>query len=269
MPDVQLPTGIRLHYEIVGDGEPLLLLPGTGQGGKLWAEQVSVYKSRYRCIMVDNRGAGQSEAPESGYTIRAMAEDASALLDHIGVGRCHVSGQSMGTGIGQELAINWPEKVATLQLHSTWDRPYPHLVRQLLFRRELALREEWELFALNSAQLLFPPAFSNRNPEELQRRQALLFENHATSRGLVGHYDADIAFVSEGRLGAIKAPTLITVGSADLTTLPEYNQRVLEQIPGAVMHVFEGAGHLPFIEQADAFNWLTLGFLAQHPLSAG
>jgi len=195
-----------------------------------------------------------------------MAEDAAALLDHLGVKRCHVCGQSMGSAIGQELAIGWPELVHTLQLHSTWDRPYPHLSRQLLFRRELARREEWELFALNSAQLLFPPAYANLHEDELTRRQALLFEKHATSHGLVGHYDADLAFESVGRLGAIAAPTLITVGSADITTLPEYNRRVHEQIAGSVMHVFEGAGHLPFVEQPELFNWLTLGFLAQHPM---
>jgi len=58
LPDVRLATGVRIHYETVGSGEPLLLIPGTGQGGQLWAAQVEAYRERYRCILVDNRGAG-------------------------------------------------------------------------------------------------------------------------------------------------------------------------------------------------------------------
>ena len=70
----------------------------------------------------DNRGAGGSDAPQAGYSIRRMADDAAGLLRALGVARAHVSGQSMGSAIGQELALAHPDLVHTLQLHSTWDR---------------------------------------------------------------------------------------------------------------------------------------------------
>jgi pimeloyl-ACP methyl ester carboxylesterase len=76
------------------------------------------------------------------------------------------------------------------------------------------------------------------------------------------HLDHD----ARGRLGAITAPTLITYGSHDVITLPAYNQAVHAQIPGARLHVFEGAGHLPFSQYPDQFNAVTLAFLAEHPL---
>ena len=267
MPDAQLPTGVRLHFEIVGQGEPLLLLPGTGQGGQLWSLQVPAYSARYRCILVDNRGAGRSEVPEAGYTIRQMADDAAALLEALGIPRAHVSGQSMGSAIAQELAINRPELVATLQLHSTWDRPYPHLVRQLRLRQELARRELWDLFALNSVLWLFPPEYANEHGAELAEREALLFATHPPARGLVGHYQAGIEHETRGRLGRIRAPTLVTYGTLDLATLPAYNQAVHAQIPGAELHVFAGAGHLTFSERPAEFNRVTLAFLARHPLA--
>lgn len=266
MPTLQLPSGVRVAYEVVGQGEPVLLIPGTGQGGRLWSLQVPAYSQRYQCIVLDNRGVGNSDVPDDGYTIRQMADDAAAVLRALGVVRAHVSGQSMGSAIAQELAINEPDLVGTLQLHSTWDQPYPHLVRQLRIRQELARRELWDLFAMNSVHSLFTPAFANEHPELLAQREAQLFSTPPVSRGLVGHYEADILHNTRGRLGSIEAPALITYGTLDLATLPAYNQAVFEQIPAAEVHVFDGAGHLPFSECPDEFNAVTLGFLGRHPL---
>jgi pimeloyl-ACP methyl ester carboxylesterase len=263
MPDIIVPTGVRLHFEETGQGEPLLLIPGTGQGGRLWALQVPAYREQFRCILVDNRGAGGSDVPEDGYTVRQMAADAVAVLDSLQIERAHLSGQSMGSAIAQELSINWPDRVFSLQLHSTWDRTakYPHLRRQLMFRRELARREAWDLFAQISALWLFPPAFANAHGDELDRQEELLFANHATSRGLVGHYDADLAHDVEGRLDQIRVPTLITYGSEDTATLPSYNLAVHEAIPGSEIYRFEGPGHLTFRERPEEFNQVSLDFL--------
>src|SRR4051812_5950209 len=101
MPTVTVPSGIRIGYEVVGAGDPLLLIPGTGQGGKLWSLQVPAYSQRYMCILLDNRGVGASDVPDDGYDIRQMAEDAASVLRALGLGRAHVSGQSMGSAIAQ------------------------------------------------------------------------------------------------------------------------------------------------------------------------
>jgi pimeloyl-ACP methyl ester carboxylesterase len=266
MPSVEVSSGVHIAYQVVGEGEPLLLIPGTGQGGKLWSLQVPAYSARYQVVLLDNRGVGASDVPDDGYTIHQMADDAAAVLRALSITRAHVSGQSMGSAIAQELALNEPALVATLQLHSTWDQPYPHLVRQLRLRQELARRELWDLFAMNSVLSLFTPEFANAHPDVLTEREALLFAKPPAARGLVGHYDADLAHNSRGRLGGIRAPTLITYGTLDLAALPAYNQAVYEQIPGAELYVFEGAGHLPFSEFPEQFNATTLDFLARHPL---
>jgi pimeloyl-ACP methyl ester carboxylesterase len=141
MPSVAVSDGVHIAYQVVGAGEPVLLIPGTGQGGKLWSLQVPAYSARYQVILLDNRGVGASDVPEDGYTIRRMAEDAAAVLRALGIARAHVAGQSMGSAFALELALAEPGLVGTLQLHSTWDQPYPHLVRQLRLRQELARRE--------------------------------------------------------------------------------------------------------------------------------
>jgi pimeloyl-ACP methyl ester carboxylesterase len=266
MPTVLVPTGIRIGYEIVGRGDPLLLIPGTGQGGKLWSLQVPAYSPHYTCILLDNRGVGTSDVPDDGYDMRQMAEDAAAVLRSLSISRAHISGQSMGSAIAQELAIAEPGLVGSLQLHSTWDQPYTHLVRQLRLRQELARRELWDLFAMNSVLSMFTPEFANEHPDLLVQREQLLYATPPNSRALVGHYEADINHHSRGRLSQIIAPTLVTYGTLDTAALPAYNQAVIEQIRSAETYVFEGAGHLTFSEFPDRFNSISLDFLARHPL---
>ena len=163
MPSVEVSSGVHIAYQIVGEGEPLLLIPGTGQGGKLWSLQVPcVQRSAIRLILLDNRGVGASDVPEDGYTIRQMAEDAADVLRALGSpGRT-----SQGSPWARRSPRSWrstsPAVVATLQLHSTWDQPYPHLVRQLRLRQELARRELWDLFAMNSVLSLFTPGICQR-----------------------------------------------------------------------------------------------------------
>src|SRR5215216_1816645 len=213
MPEIVVPGGVRLVFDVLGEGEPLLLLPGTGQGARLWALQLPSYSEQYQCVVVDTRGAGRSDVPDDGFTTAQMARDAASVLRALDISRAHVSGQSMGSAVAQMLALHEPDLVATLQLHSTWDRPYPHLVRQLELRQELARRELWDLFAKNSVLALFTPEFANAHPDVLAEREAQLFANPPAARGLVGHYDADLQHCTQGQLGRIRAPTLITYGT--------------------------------------------------------
>lgn len=266
MPDANLPTGVRIHYEMTGDGPPLLLIPGTGQGGGLWVNQVAAWKSTHCCIQIDNRGAGQSSVPSDGYSIAQMAADAIALIERLRIPRVHLCGQSMGALIAQEFAAARPELVASLQLHSTFDatQKYPHLRRQLEIRLALVRRELWDIFGPNSVVWLNPPDYVNAHDAELTVMQERFFKNLPNPIGLAGHFEADLLYDAGTRLGQITAPTLITVGSQDITTLPSYGMEVQKQIDGAEFHVFDGAGHLPFLQMPDEFNRVAFDFLSRH-----
>jgi len=111
-------NGIRINYEIVGQGQALLLIMGFGMPGAAWAPMVPFF-SGFQCIYFDNRGTGLSDKPDGPYTIADMAEDASALLRGIGIERARVYGISMGGMIAQELALRHPEQVAKLVLGCT------------------------------------------------------------------------------------------------------------------------------------------------------
>src|SRR5256886_17708204 len=79
MPKVTV-NGIRMFYEETGGGEPLILIMGFGGDHLAWAFQVRALAEHYRVVTFDNRGAGQSDAPEPPYTIRTMADDTAGVL---------------------------------------------------------------------------------------------------------------------------------------------------------------------------------------------
>src|SRR5215211_5170886 len=100
-------NGLNLYYEETGSGPPLMLIAGLSGNTLGWAMLLPALAERFRVIAFDNRGAGRSSAPPGPYTTREMADDAAALLDHLGIEQAHVFGFSLGGLIAQELALNY------------------------------------------------------------------------------------------------------------------------------------------------------------------
>ena len=124
MPIQRLSTGIDLHYESHGTGEPLVLIPGTGFAGNVWyPSQVPTLSKSLRVVTLDVRGCGRSSAPAGVYTIEQMACDVAALLDHLGIDQAHVLGHSMGGRIGIALALAFPGRVRSLILAAAGSGP--------------------------------------------------------------------------------------------------------------------------------------------------
>ena len=120
MPFANAKDGVRLYYETIGKGEPLLLVMGQGTDHRGWDYVRDDFASRYRVIVYDHRGTGQSEKPEHPpYSTRSFAKDAVAILDHLNVQRAHAYGISMGGRICQWLGIDYPSRIGALVLGCT------------------------------------------------------------------------------------------------------------------------------------------------------
>ncbi len=94
--------GVRVHYEIVGKGEPLVLQYGYSQDSGEWREfgYVAPFSERYRVVLVDMRGHGRSDKPHDGeaYALKNLVGDVVAVLADAGIQRAHYWGYSMGDG---------------------------------------------------------------------------------------------------------------------------------------------------------------------------
>jgi pimeloyl-ACP methyl ester carboxylesterase len=111
---------LNIEYYVEGSGPPLLMIMGLGGQASSWGEPVlEGLQRQFTTIRFSNRGAGATDKPADGYTIRQMGDDAAGLLDTIGIGKSHVFGISMGGMIAQEVVLNHPRKVQGLVLGCT------------------------------------------------------------------------------------------------------------------------------------------------------
>src|SRR5690242_20121519 len=92
-------NGVRMYYEIEGEGAPLLLIAGNGMDHTTFRDQLPSFAPHFRCITYDLRGIGRSAVTESGYTVAEMTHDALGLLDALDVEDAHVAGYSLGGAI--------------------------------------------------------------------------------------------------------------------------------------------------------------------------
>lgn len=265
MPYVRV-RDIRIYYQEAGEGDPLVLLMGWGGDHTAWGLQVPAFSPEFRCIAPDNRGAGQTDQPDIPYAIRMLADDTVGLLDALGVDRAHIAGLSMGGMIAQEIALNYPGRVLTLQLHATLARvdSFVTAVGQSLLRARAAFGREEYVRAL-LPWLLSPSTYAERL-ETVEMIVRLLVDNpHPPSlAGLTRQAEACWAHDTLERLGRIRCPTLITVGAEDIFVPLRFSRILQERIPSAELLVIEGGGHGYLWEQASVFNDACLAFLKKH-----
>jgi len=265
MPIATLPTGMDLHFEEHGSGDPLLLIMGTGADHRFWAAQVPAYAERYRTIVYDARGVGRSTVPEDPATcsMAAMADDAAHLLDHLGIASAHVSGLSLGSTVAQELALRHPRKVRTAQLHGTWGRSDEWFIRMIETLEEPVKHGDMAAFIRYALMWITSPTFLEEQRDTVRAMEEEFLKEPPHPRGVLGHIHADKTHDALRRLDGIRCPVLVTAGQMDVQVPPRYGRAVAARIPGARFHLFEGphASHLACLEMAEDFNRVTLDWL--------
>ena len=262
MPKVRV-NGIEMYYEVIGAGEPLVLIMGFGGDHLAWAFQAHAFAERYRVVTFDNRGVGQTDSPDGPYTIRTMADDTAALMEALGIERAHVIGASMGGMIAQELALAHPHRVRTLHLACTMARPDTHMKALLATWREMHMVLGRESLMRAVALWLFSFRTYDARPEfiDMVIQTALANPYPQSAAGFFGQAAAIEAHDTLARLPGIRCPTLVTVAEEDLLVPPRFSRELVARIPGAALRAVVEAGHVYFWEQPDAFNNLCLEFL--------
>jgi len=239
---------------------------GWGGDHTAWAFQVPALAAEFDVIALDNRGAGQSDAPDMRYTIAGMADDVVGLMDQLGVRTAHICGASMGGMIAQELALRHPERVLSLQLLCTTsgvDRYGQLVIDNFLRVKARGDKEEFARFSL--PWLLSRKTFADR-PDFVEAwiLRAIEYPFSTSLTGLSRQSEAIRAHDTRDRLPSLRVPTLITTGTEDILVPPSASEDLHTLIPGSELARIPDTGHMHFIEQAAAFNDISLSFLRKH-----
>ena len=263
MPLVSTP-GLDVYVEEAGSGPPLLLIMGLGASVETWVAQRDVFACHYRVIMFDNRGAGRSGCPPAPWTVPAMAEDARAVLDALGIARAHVLGVSMGGMIAQELAIAHPQRVGRLIVALSFARPEA-LRRTFLLHRRWARLHGADPISESIAYLpwLLSPATMNDGGRLAAILDLVGTMPFMAADAYAHQVDAILEHRTLDRLAQVRAPTLVVAAPEDVLTPVGLSEEIVAAIPGAQLALLPRGGHGVLIEYADDFNRTVLEWLGQ------
>jgi pimeloyl-ACP methyl ester carboxylesterase len=260
MPKVKI-NGINLYYEVHGRGFPVFFLHGFSGTTNSWRPQIPVLSEKYRFIIYDARGHGQSDSPPSvdQYSADIVVEDLRQLLKSLKIDKAVVGGLSMGGYQSLRFYLYHPEMVAALILMDTGPG-----------YRSPARRDEWNRQQAERAKLLetqgmaayaaIAPSYTSK--ELLLKQNPVGLANMA--RTVVAQHDP---LVIES-LANIKVPTLVLVGEKD-TPFLQATEYMASAIPGAQRKVIPSAGHSANIDNPEEFNKTILDFLGKLNLPKG
>ena len=257
--------GFSIAYDAYGraDAEPLLMIQGLGADSHGWALQRMAFGRRFRCLAVDNRGAGGSAGAPHPFSLEQMADDAVAVLDAEGIERAHVMGASMGGAIAQIIAVRHPERVQSLVLACTGCRN-PEWRRELLTEwAEAVDARGMSALAGEGLRWLVGPRLQRRFGVWLNLMARIVLGGSPES--FVAQVEAILAVDDEVRfeLEGATMPTLVITGTQDLLTPLGDAEELHELIPKSRLFELRGAAHALMVEAPNAYNRAVLEFLEQ------
>jgi 4,5:9,10-diseco-3-hydroxy-5,9,17-trioxoandrosta-1(10),2-diene-4-oate hydrolase len=269
---------MRLHYHEAGEGSPgelpVVMLHGGGPGASAWSNfgrNLPVFAAEFRTLMLDQPGFGDSDAPPvEGNYFTFSARALASLLDHLGVDRVHLVGNSLGGGTAVRFALNYPDRAGRLvlmgpgglSLNVFAPDPTEGVSRLMAFAAPPGPSKEKMaefLRTLVFSKKLITDELVDERYEQASRPAALAA---MTALGL-SFYDP--ATAEDGMLWRevhrLRNEVLLIWGREDRVNPLDGALIALKQIRKAQLHVFPGCGHWAQLEKFVQFNALAIGFL--------
>ena len=266
MPEASV-KGATIHYDQQGDGEPLILIPYLAADHACYAFQVPSFAEHFRCYSVDLRGTGASGAGRTPYTVPSFAEDVAAFMEALGLQKAHIFGLSLGGAVGMHFAAEYPDKVLSLSLHSTW--PRTDLYMRTVVEGWQCVAEALDDVAETVIMSIFPwcltPEFYMAKPDVVDSLADFVRSRPKQSvSSFIEHSRAVIAHDALAGLAKIEAPTLVTFGAKDAVSSTRFAGPLIDGIGNAELDVFEDCSHAPIYENVEGFNARSLEFLRRN-----
>src|SRR5215210_619576 len=255
---VAITENTSIDYDVQGDGPPLVLVNGLGFGRWVWFKQIPAFSRHFQTITCDVRGER-----DLGNGVADLTDEVVALLDHLGVGKTHVLGTSLGGFVAQELALARPDLVDRLVLVCTsYGRRGPEAMSPGALADMMGLGTfSAEAAARKALEAATGEAYRSEKPDEFEKIVHWRLADAPSAASYYGQAKAGARFDLSGDVGHITSPTLVIHGSEDRYVPPANARALADAIPGAKLRVLEGAGHLVFIERFADVNREVVRFL--------
>lgn len=243
MPDAVI-GGARIHYEISGRGQPLVLTTGQGTGPEARAELIAGLARDHAVLSYDQRGTGRSERVAQGQPIEALAEDIVGLMDAAGFARADVLGLSTGTGKATALAARHPARVTRLVLAAPWTHGDAYLQTIQQMRMAAARTMPPDHHAHLNAHIIYPPEYRRAHHARFARLAADALKAPQDAAGIAARLNAILAFDARPLYPRIACPALVMAARDDQIMPSWFAEEAARLLPDARLVVLDGGGHM-------------------------
>ena len=254
-------NGIRLYYELTGQGNPLLLISGTGGDLRNPSPHLSALE-KFQLLRYDQRGLGQTDKPDTPYSMEIYADDAASLLTHLNIKKANVIGISFGGMVAQHLSIRHPELVDKLILACTspGGQNYSSYDLRSINGSKTEKIEKWMTILDSRYEKNLDELPIIKATKEVLLAGAPIFPN-LTHNGLSHQLEARAQHDCLNDLECVNHKTLIVGGTYDLIAPKANLVKLHETIRNSRLEFFEG-GHLFLIQDDRAWPVIT-SFLSE------
>lgn len=258
MPEVDL-GAVVLSYDMVGDGEPVVLVCGCGQPSVGWSLQIvpALAAAGFQVITFDNRGVAPSSSPPAPYSIGDLVGDTLGLLDHLGLSSVRIAGYSMGGWVAETMAIEHPDRVraaafiGSCNVATAWEKAITTVERDIA-----KLDPDLPPLFYATETLRYLPNHDLQNSELVDGWLSLIGDLPPwPNPGRLGQYEACLAWSTdvERTKGwpTIGVPCLVLSFEHDVDSPPDCAREAANQIPGAAFVEIPDASHLGVFTHGD------------------
>ncbi|WP_351235971.1 alpha/beta hydrolase [Streptomyces sp. NPDC002133] len=278
MPTFSAHDGTELAYHVSGDGPPVVCLPGGPMQASAYLGDLGGLSAHRKLITLDLRGTGRSATPEDAASYRCdrLVDDVDALRKHLGLETMDVLAHSAGTNLAALYAGRHPERVGKLALitPSVMAVGITITADVRLEAAQLRRDEPWFPAAFAALEAIvagkatadsfeaIAPFFYGRWDETARAHRAA--EDRQKNKEAAAVFGAEGAFhpdATRSALARLAAPALVLAGEVDLNSPPRATADFAELFPHAESVVQPGAGHFPWLDDADRFVATTTAFL--------
>lgn len=271
-------NGTEIFYQLTGQGEPVVMIPGLGTTHGFFAGIVPTLSRGHQVIGLDLRGIGQSAKPAQDYTMELWADDIAALLDELKIKRAHILGSSLGGCVAQVFADRYASKTASLILAATFSEIDRMLELNYRVRMQvIELTGMSQMLADFAVCSLFGRSFYETEAGRaaaantlniIRSNEQAMYLSHLRAVLLFGRcepgQEQEPKFTE--RLKNIQAPTLVMCGDEDVLTVPKFSRIIAKNIANAQLIVQPGCGHVNLIEKPQESADIIVRFLNANPM---
>ena len=268
-------NGIRICYDIHGEGYPVVLIHGFGLHKEFWVAQMSELANHFKVVSLDNRGSGKSDHPKEPYKLETLADDVKCLLDALGIQKAHVIGWATGAMIAQYLVIRHPMRVNKLVLIAALTKlPIDKSGLEMFKKSQLSFHKEKQKNPENAFFTKMKQRFSRKfykqlveNPEEkfhgiftTSHLMDLVFKDSSQPYDIENRINAIAGLNTIDRIHEISNEVLVLAAEKDRISPKSVSIELNNKLRRSKLIIFDGGHYFP-LENAPEVNNSLIDFL--------